>query len=718
MDKCHDGTLHILPFGGSSLAVRIQEIYTAALEEAGNDSRNILVLKRHPNAVPEFTADLRNAIGLQARPNVKSIARHASSVLDDARPGLTRLSYEERIEFLAQVLNNYNWSSYFDTASDHDSFGRDVGQLLLEVTWQGGFDLPDDPHDYLKELAAVNQSFHEKLDQRDLIEQADIIPQAIEELEHQEVRERIEREFEVVVAVEYEEYSAIEREYLASLTENAELICVAERHASIERIKRESGGVNRLTEGMCVVDHTNPEADTEIEIPETGSELTGQPFGEYLATGDCEPTEGTASARLIEGNTLDEQIEEVANEIEYLRREHGWDYEDFAVLQRSVGDPMPRIRRVLQHSGVPTASAGVNGLEQDLAVRELHALARYHVDDENEALALLQSRVPEADDSLIQNCVVEQSIAESLKRWIVNTGIKQRIVKGTAEIDAQEQFRNVSRLLSIAEFVDSQDFLASDWFQFTALLERAITYDAPYAHTVSVDVAEGGVTVGDVALLKNDSRKVIFLVNVVDSEYPGNETLSPLFPTAQIKEVEGYPAVTKPTEVDVTDTFDTVSATSGNEFERYHNERSRRQLAIGARAAEEQLYFCTYRRSDTIVGRVQHQSRYLHDVIEHPQLMVEEIGGPGTDRDIYTLSSASSEILAQPWAELERIQREASTGGEVELESTEETLAAVQKILEERDDVDPRFERAVMTQFDLARGAIRPESDQNGGGEA
>ncbi len=712
------GDLHILPFEGGSLAERIQGIYRDTLEEVGNDSWNVLVLKRHPIGVPEFTTDLRDAVGLQARPNVKSVARHASTVLDEARPELTRLSYEERIEFLAQVLNNYNWSSYFDTASNHDSFGRDVGQFLLEVTWKGGFDLPDDAHPYLEELASVNESFHEKLNQRNLIEQADIIPQAIEELNRQEVREQIEREFEIVIAVEYEDYSAIEREFLTSLTENTELICVAEKHASIERVKKEPGNVGHLTEGMRDIDHTDPENEIEIEIPETGSRLTGQPFGRYLAVGNCEPCEQTASTRLIEGNTLDDQIEEVANEIEYLRREHGWEYNDFAVLQRSVGDPMPRIRRILQNSGVPTASAGVSGLEQDLAVRELHALARYHVGDKSEALALLEARVPKADDDLIQNCVARNSIAESLKRWIVNTDLKRRIADGTAEIDVREQFKNISRLLSIAEFVDSKDFLASDWFQFTAILERAITYDAPYAHTVNVDVPEGGVTVGDVALLKNDSRKVIFLVNTVDTEYPSNETLTQLFSTTLIKEMDGYPAVTNPTKEDVTDTYKTVSTTSGNEFEQYHNHRSRRQLAVGARAAEEQLYFCTYRKSDSNVGRVHHQSRYLHEIMEHPDLTVEKVGGPGDDRDIYTLSSASSEILAQPWAELERIQREASTGGEVELESTEKTLAAIQKVLEENDEVDPRFKRAVMTQFDLARGAIRPELEGDGGGEA
>lgn len=375
---------------------------------------------------------------------------------------------------------------------------------------------------------------------------------------------------------------------------------------------------------------------------------------------------------------------------------------------------------MLQHAGVPTASAGVNGLEQDLAVRELHALAQYHIDDRERAYELLAARVPDLTEDLVQRCVVRNSVSKSLKRWIVTTDLKRRIAEEADPIDAREQFRNVSRLLSIAEFVDEQDILAGDWIQFVTMLERAITYDAPYAHTAEVAVPEGGVTVGDVGLVKHDSRRAVFLLNVVDGEYPGSEPLSPLFPTAWIKRMDDYPAVTNPSPEAVAETYATVDVEeiTDNAFERYHAERTRRQLAIGARAAEEHLYFCTYRQTDGSVGRLQHRSRYLHAIDEHPHsaLSLADLGGADVpDRDLYTLGSASAEILSQPWNALETVQAEASTGGEVALESTEETLAAIQRVLEESDDVDLRFERAVETQFDLARGAIRPESGEGGG---
>lgn len=737
-----DGTLHVLPFGGGSLAARVRAVYDEALE-AADGPHDVLVLKRLPNGAAEFATALRDAADLSVRPNVKSLPRHAATVLDEAAPDKRLLSYEERIEFLARVLDGYNWSSYFERASQHDSFGRDVGQLLLDAAWQGGFDLPDgeggEYDEYLRELADVNDAFHEKLDQRGLVEQADAIPRAIAALDRPGVRQQVEREFDAIVVAEFEECTAIDRAYLASLARNADLHCVAESQASVERVKKEPGGVERLADGLTVVRHDDAAADHSAAESESGddypttesesdddrsaanpdsdanSESVGRAFGTFLATGDWE---GDATARLIEAGTLDQQVEEVANEIEYLRREHGWEYDDVAVLLRAVGDPMPRVRRILRHSGVPTAAAGVGGLEQDLAVRELHALARYHSDDERRALELLRARVPDVDDELVEECVDPRSVAESLKRWIVTTDLKGRIAADSADIDAREQFRNVARLVSIAEFVDEQDVLESDWFQFARMLERAITYDAPYAHTAEVDVAEGGVTVGDTALVKNDSRKAVFLLNVVDSEYPGDETLSPLFPTTWITRMEGYPAVTRPTPDEVADTYATVTDVSGNPFERYHAERARRQLAIGARAAERRLYFCTYEQSRGTVGRPRHRSRYLHAVTEHPDLTLDEVEGPGIDRDIHTLGSASTEILAQPWSELERVQAEASTGGEVRLETAEETLAGIQKLLAETDDVNPRFERAVETQFDLARGAVRPgERGGSGGGE-
>jgi len=182
--------------------------------------------------------------------------------------------------------------------------------------------------------------------------------------------------------------------------------------------------------------------------------------------------------------------------------------------------------------------------------------------------------------------------------------------------------------------------------------------------------------------------------------------------------MNGYPAVTKPTEGDVIETFKTATAPVGDEFKEYHNQRARRKLAVGARVADEYLYFCTYRTTGAGIDKPSHQSRYLYQIQEHPELDIETIEGAGNDRDIYTIGSASTELLAQPWNELERIQAIASQGGSVDLQETEETFAAIQKVIEESDRADQRFIMAVDTQFDLARGAICPQIQQERGGDS
>lgn len=705
------GEFHVIPFDGRPLPARVQPVYEQLLQNVGGDPRDVLVIKRLPDGVPEFTAALRDRVGIQARPNVKSVARHATSVMNEADPETTWLTYAQRIEFLAAVLNGYDWGEYFKKASDHDPFGSDVGQLLLNATWQGGFDLGEEQDGYdelIAEIADVNEAFHQKLEARDLAEQAQTVPQAVQALEDDDLYEQVVREFDAVLAIEFEEYSAVEREYLATLTDSVPLACVGEANASIDRIKKESGDVRDFASKMTVFDHTSTEASgTEVSIPEPATDMAGAAYAEFLKEGEV-THEPDTPARLISAETFDEEVQEVANEIEYLRQEHDWEYGDFSILLRSVGDPMPRVRRVLRHAGIPTASAGVSGLEQDLAVRELHALAQYHIDADEDALALLEVRVPDVDEDLIQACVDTSSIANSLKRWIVTTGLKDRIASKSKDIDAREQFRNISRLLTIAEFVDEQDFLTGDWYEFRTMLERAITYDAPYAHTAEVDVPEGGVTLGDVALLKDESNKIVFMLNVVDSEYPGSEPLSQLFPTAWIKQMAEYPAVTTPTADDVISTFETAESLSGNEFERYHAERARRKLAVGARAAEEQLYFCTHDGADSTVGGAQHNSRYLHEIQNHPDLPIETVDGAGVDRDYYTLGSASAKLLAEPWSTLEEIQAIASRGGSAQLETKVEQWAKIQKVLEESESTSTRFIRAVETQFDLARGALRP----------
>jgi len=138
---------------------RLQEDY---------DTKDILVLKRLPTGIADLTQSLGDELDLIGVPNVQSVAFHARNLLA-RETSLDIISYEERIEFLALVIDQHDWDhEYFEGPSELDSFGRDVGQILMDATWQGGFDIDGtgEYDDFLTELASINEQFHDRLDER------------------------------------------------------------------------------------------------------------------------------------------------------------------------------------------------------------------------------------------------------------------------------------------------------------------------------------------------------------------------------------------------------------------------------------------------------------------------------------------------------------------------------------------------------------------------
>jgi len=210
-------------------------------------------------------------------PRVESLPEHASKTIEEYDPTLSRLEYEERIELISLVIDGASRSvpDYLQRAAAHESFARDVGQLLLEATRQRiRLDDLDDPHDCLAFLYAMNDRFHAEIDDRGYVERADVIPQAVERLEANadELRTRVTGSFDAVLAVEFEEYRRLDRRYLAALTRNADLVCVGERHASVERTRVEPGRIDDIaTDAGLAVETLDPETvrngDTDTEPP-------------------------------------------------------------------------------------------------------------------------------------------------------------------------------------------------------------------------------------------------------------------------------------------------------------------------------------------------------------------------------------------------------------------------------------------------------------------
>jgi len=719
------GELRVLPFGGGTLPTHVADAYDELQTERGYDLTDILVLKRFPTGIESFTQELVYELDLLSRPNVKTISRHAATVVTEHDPEGRVLSDVERVETLSMVLDGQTWDDdYFVGASRHDSFDRDVGRVLLAASYSGGFDLPEPPargpHDaLLVELQAVRDRFHDWLEMQGWIERPDVLSRAIEALEEPAVRSTVEREFEAVLAVGFEEYGTVERAYLASLAENAALLCLGEADASIARVWNEPGSVEDLwrrdhADSKSAADrstHTtaHPTIDRSRCERDRSSRSTPEAVARYFATGDDDAlTDIEEPIYTIDEDTRYDQLATIANEIGYLRSEHGLSYDDIAVLCKDSNGPIGTTRRVLQRAGIPTASATVTGLGGDRAVRELHALAVYHAPPDPEsrerARQLLTDRLGGWPASALDAVEEATDISEKLGRWILETDLKRRIAE-TEPIEARAQFHHVRRLTEIASFVETADFLPNTWEGFRRMLERTITYVASDTYSTAVDVEENGVLVDAVRILKHEQRSAVFLVDVHEGQYPESRQLTQLFPRQWVRNMDGYPGVTTPTDEDVRATFRTAVEPIREPYDAYYAELARRQLAIGARAASDRLYFCTSQTTESALGTRQHRSRYLTEIEAHDAVPVVEIGSEDADRGIYTHGKASTAVLAEPWEQLERVQGAASTGSAYDLKQAEQTFGAIGSLLDS-GELDPRFEQAVYAQIDRALGEV------------
>lgn len=699
------GELRELPFDGDALATQVATVYEELLDDRGYDVTDVLVLKRFPTGIEDFAQSLVAELDLLGRPNVKTVSRHASTVVSEHDPNTRVLSEVERIETLSMVLDGHTWEhDYFASAAGHDSFGRDVGRILLAASYSGGFPIPENapdrgPHsELLAELETVRERFHDWLATEGWVERPDVLSRAIAALADDAVRSTIEREFEAIVAVGFEEYGTVEREYLATLSENAELVCLGEEHASIARVWNEPGSLTDIGNGLEI----DPVSGGRNQSTTPGS------VARYLATDADSALDGLADPiYTIAEDTLYDQLATIANEIGYLRAEHDLTYDDVAVLVKDSNGPIQTARQTLQRAGIPTASATVTGLSGDRTVRELHALAAYHAaSDRHErerARRILTDRLDGWPQAAIDALETESGVHDKLGRWILETDLKRRIA-ASEPIEARAQFHHVRRVLDIAAFVGTADFLPNSWDGFCRMLERAITYVASDTYSTAVEVEENGVLVDAVRICKHEQRRAVFLVNVHEGQYPESKQLTQLFPRQWVKHMPGYPGVTTPTAAEVRATFATAAETIHEPDETYYAELARRQLAIGARAASDRCYFCTSRTNESALGKRQHRSRYLTALVECEEVPVVEIGSEDAERGIYTHGEASTAVLSEPWEQLERIQQAASTGSEYDLQRAERTFGAIQSLLEE--DPDPRFEQAVYAQIDRALGEV------------
>jgi hypothetical protein len=281
--------------------------------------------------------------------------------------------------------------------------------------------------------------------------------------------------------------------------------------------------------------------------------------------------------------------------------------------------------------------------------------------------------------------------------------MKARIAEETPPLDARAQFGNVNRVFSMAEFVEDTEFLDTTWESFATMLERAHEY-APQRNQTSATDLDGGVRVDHLQALKNGSFRAVFLLNVVDENYPGDPSLTRLFPHERIAKMPDYPGVTAVDDEDVEATFLTDSTASGRPFRRYHAEHARRRLAVGAAAATDRLYFCLYNHKDTALDERVQPSRFLTDA--YRQLpWVTEID----DSVIKSERAAEGYLLSRVDRALADVRRANSQDVTVSLDEFEGDLADIGQLLDASGERGDHLRKALRARTDFADGRVRRE---------
>lgn len=699
-----DGEVCCVPFTGSNPVEAVTRHFERLVEEHGVD--RVLVLKRFPTGIDTFTDELAHRTHAVERPTVDALTSHATTVVraQEAPPHI--LADTAGNELARRFVRDREWETdYLDAAQKQESFVSDVTRLLNVIAWWGMDIETDDP--VLSEIATASDEFYSLLHEHGYLHRGEAVSRGAKLLaSDSKVHSRATGRFDAVLVSEYEEFGPIERRYLRQLTPAVPLVCIAEANSSVQRVWNEPGDIERLSQGMTVFEQGREELntyqDSVAHFLATGSLTKTSDKRVYSARNGDEELGG--DVQVIDEATFEQQVRTVADEIQRLRDEHGWAYDEFAVGFKFSRGPIAETIRLLRGAGIPTTSATVSGFGDDPAIRELLALSRHLATEDETEHRRLEARVADLDEPTLSSVREEPTLELALRRWALETNLKERIAGPESALEARAQFGHVRDVFELAEFVDESPLLEDDWASMAEALEGAFGTAAAETTTGATNVKGDGVLVDAVRVMKNASWKAVFMLNVVEGEYPARPGLSRLFPDSTLADLPRFPALTAPTAHEVRETFPTAPETITRPYHRYYEELARRLLAVGSRAATDRLYYGIYEEEDATTGKRTQPSRFL-------TAAYEEFPWIGTldHEDVHGQSGATRFALSRTEQALREVKRAKHTGREVDLGEIERDFAAIQDLLDEDIEYAERLARAVRARVDFATGRVRNE---------
>ncbi|MFB6102509.1 MAG: DNA helicase UvrD [Haloplanus sp.] len=568
--RSFDGSLVVTPFGRENVECAAREEYRTLLDD--HDSEDVLVITGAPTSTDTFRETLDEELPGAATPDVTSLVVHATDVLNQTDDRVI-LSDALRRDLLHRFLADYEWETeYLQRASEQPSFIEDVERVMDTISWQT---ITPDETPELRDITAALAEFHAWLADHGHMERGQLISEALDVLT--DVARTDVVDVDVILAVEFEEFVPLDRAYLDALAADCELVCIAEENASVRRTWVETGSVTDYAS-------FSEQRRTTSASPSTRPAATAA----YFAEGTARSNPESGSVSVLAADSSDEQLAEIANEIEALVEQPDWRYDDIAVATKQSGTSVTDTLDTLERAGIPTESTTVTGFGDDPAIRELLAVVRHLATDHEDDVP---DHGPTLDMDRLDRVDGTDDLADALRWWATDSGLKARIAERASPLDARAQFGNVRRAFRMAGFLEETEFVDASWASLEEMLERAHEYAPQQTQTSATDL-DGGVRVDHLQAIKNESFRAVFLVNLVDSEYPGDPFLTRLFPTERVAAMPDYPGVTELDEPDVDATFPTTSTASSRPFARYHTEHARRRLAVGAGAATEHLYCC------------------------------------------------------------------------------------------------------------------------------
>lgn len=696
------GHLYVYPFG-HDVRSELANKYRTLLEQ--NENSDILCLTRLCSET-NLTESLSTSLDTVGYPAVETLMNFAAQTLEVLEPQIEQLSDHERIELLAEHLATHEWETdYLATAAQQSSFNQDIGRLLIEMESRDCLSPETYNSPILQEIAAVGRQFRALLEQKELIDRPSLVPRTTEALQtavKNNSTPDVISQREVLLIADFEEFASVERQFLEAIAEAADAtICaIAERQSRILSSWREAGSVEEMASGLTVTSEVDP----------TGADTAPQAVGEYLITGGyARSSHSDGTVQVIEADTFEQQLTQIADEIEYLCRSAGYEYSDITVCYQDSSAPIDQMIRQLRRHGVPTTAVTVSRLGEDPAVRELHdvAVVCSKTSDEEDVKSARERllAVEGVTESVITDIATASSATAGLWSWVSETQLKHRIGTRWEEIAARDQFRRLREVIELAEFLETTPELDDTWERYLAGLERAFKYSSTRLETIETDRSDGGVAVKTIYGLKHSSSKAVFLPNVTDDAYPFAPDLTPLLPMSRLREEPAFPTLTAPSQSETEATFRPTIDSSGDGFTQYFTEVSRRLLGTAASGAAERLYFALPREGADSLGTYHQPSRFLTDLIEE----FAEITPLTHDGKRGTAShGGASEFVVEHVDETLEAVRRAAVGGEsVDLDSYERELAAIETLLEQPEAATVRD--AIEARIDFRHGRVRRE---------